>query len=346
MNVETTNRSWLARCAVILLVAVVAPGCAEKVPPEVVVYTSIDQEIALPILAEFTKATGVKVRAKYGPEPTESTGLAPTILAERDRPRCDLFWNNEILSTLWLEREGLLRPFTSPAASNFPASAHSPQGTWYGIATQARVLIINTNQIAAARQPKSIQDLIDPQWYDRTVIAKPLTGAAATHAACLFEAWGDAKAQEFLRAVKRNARIVESDRKVAQAVAAGQFAFGLTNSGDAIIELAAGAPVTIVYPDQGEGELGTLFIPSTVALVKNSPHAEPAAELLNYLLSPAVARRLADGPSALVPLQTGVAASDHVKTPTEVRAMPADFPAVADHWETVAKFLREEFAAP
>ncbi|MEX2093084.1 MAG: extracellular solute-binding protein, partial [Pirellulales bacterium] len=144
---------------------------------------------------------------------------------------------------------------------------------------------------------------------------------------------------------KRNAQILESDRKVAQAVAAGQLAFGLTNSGDAIIESAAGAPITIVYPDQADGELGTLFLPSTVALVKDSPHDEPAEQLLNYLLSPEVAHRLADGQSALIPLEIGVTASDRVKPPAEVHAMPADFPAAAEHWETTATILQAEFAS-
>lgn len=347
MNFRATIWRWLTRSAMMLVATVVASGCSEsKLPPEVVVYASVDREIALPILAEFTKSTGIKVQTKYATERTGSTGLAQEIVAEREHPTCDLFWNDEILNTLRLENEGLLRPSTASAANKFPADAHSPRGAWYEIATQARVLIVNTHQIAEARRPDSIDDLTDPQWYERTAIAKPLYGPSAVHVACLFQALGDDKAQELLRAIKRTARILASDREVAQEVATGRLAFGLTNSGDAIIQLAGGAPVTIVYPDQAEYQLGTLFIPSTVALVKNSPHAEPAAELLNYLLSPEVARRLADGPSALVPLETGVTASNRVKTPTEVRAMKVDFPAAAEHWDTVAKFLHEEFASP
>jgi iron(III) transport system substrate-binding protein len=257
-----------------------------------------------------------------------------------------LFWNDEILNTLALEREGLLRPYSSATTNTLPATARSPQGTWYALATEARVLVVNTNQVAEARLPKSIDDLSDPQWYERTAIVKPLTGLSATHAACLFQVLGDTRAQELFRAIKRNARIVASDREVVSAVAAGQVAFGLTNSSDAIAELTAGAPVTIVYPDQADGQLGTLYIPMTVALVKDSPDAEPAERLLDYLLSTAVARRLADGPSALVPLKTGVAASDRVKTPAQVRAMNADFPAAAEDWDTASKFLHEEFAAP
>src|SRR5690606_9542611 len=108
----------------------------------------------------------------------------------------DLFWNNEILNTLRLERQGLLRAYKAPAAPDYPASMQSPKGLWYGFAARARVLIVNTNQLGEGRRPKSIRDLADAQWYERCAIAKPLFGTTATHAACLFAAWGDEKAQD------------------------------------------------------------------------------------------------------------------------------------------------------
>lgn len=320
-------------------------GCAsEKKPDVVVVYTALDQEFSQPIFDEFTKVTGIVVRPKYDTESTKTVGLVQAILAERERPRCDLFWNNEILNTLRLERAGLLRPYASPQADAFPASARSPQKLWYGFAARARVLIVNTNQMAEARRPTSIEEMIDPQWYDRVGIAKPLFGTTATHAACLFSVWGDERAEEFFRATKRNAQILAGNKQVARAVATGQLAFGLTDTDDAVIEVAAGMPVEIVYPDQQEGGLGTLFIPNTLALIKDSPNPEAAEKLLDFLLSAEVERKLADGPSAQIPLREGVPASDRVKTPQQVRAMQIDWSAAAAAWDTTAKFLQVEFA--
>ncbi|HEY4232689.1 MAG TPA: iron transporter, partial [Lacipirellulaceae bacterium] len=84
-------------------------GChsAPQAPQEVIVYTALDEEFSQPIFEEFTKATGIVVRPKYDTESTKTVGLTQAILAERERPRCDLFWNNEILNTLRLDREGL-----------------------------------------------------------------------------------------------------------------------------------------------------------------------------------------------------------------------------------------------
>lgn len=52
------------------------------------------------------RETGIEVRGKFDVELTKSVGLTQEIISERDRPRCDLFWNNEVVNTLRLEREG------------------------------------------------------------------------------------------------------------------------------------------------------------------------------------------------------------------------------------------------
>ena len=330
---------WLAAFATAL-------GCGESEPPTVAVYTALDQEFSKPIFEDFTQKTGIIVRARYDTESTKTVGLAQGIMAERDRPRCDLFWNNEILNTLRLERAGLLRAYTSPVGAAYPEQDRSPKGLWYGFAARARVLIVNTNQVPEERRPKSIRDLADPQWYERCGIAKPLFGTTATHAACLFAVWGDEKAEEFFRDVKHNARIMSGNKQVAEAVAAGSLAFGLTDTDDAIVEIEKAMPVAIVYPDQGENEVGTLYIPNTLALIKGSPHPAEAEKLLDYLLSADVERRLAAGPSAQIPLQPGVPASPRVKTPPEIRPMKVDWSAAAEKWDVAAAFLANEFTAP
>jgi iron(III) transport system substrate-binding protein len=239
-----------------------------------------------------------------------------------------------------------LRPYKSLPAAAYPASVRSPAGLWYGFAARARVLVVNTNRVPEERRPKSIGDLTDPQWYEQCGIAKPLFGTTATHAACLFAAWGDEAAKDFFVAVKNNARIMSGNKQVAQAVAAGQLAFGLTDTDDAVIEVERGMPVAIVYPDQREGEVGTLYIPNTLAIIKGSPNPEAAEKLIDYLLSADVERRLADGPSAQIPLRPGVPASPRVKTPAEVRAMEVDWSAAAEKWDAAAEFLKTEFTAP
>ncbi len=313
----------------------------------VVVYTAQDTMFAEPIFEAFTQTTQVKVRAKFDTEATKTVGLAQAIMAEADRGRCDVFWNNEILNTLRLERRGLLESYEYPQADSYPPQFRSSRGTWYGFAARARVLIVNTDRVSEADRPASIHDLANAKWKGEIAIAKPLFGTTATHAACLFSYWGTDRARDYFLGLKRNRiQVMAGNRQVAMAVAAGQVAFGLTDTDDAIIEIEKGHPVVIVYPDRQADQLGTLFIPNTVAIVRGTSHRTEARKLIDYLLSREIEATLAAGASAQIPLRTDTEVEVRIETPRTVHAMPVNFEAAADAWTATAKFIRDEFTGP
>ncbi len=327
-------------------VLVLATGCLYTDEPDLVVYAALDREFSEPILTRFGKDAALDVQVKYDTESTKTVGLANAILAEASRPRCDVFWNNEILNTLRLQEQGLLDVYRSPLAENYPEAVRSPDGLWHGFAARARVLLVNTKLVPEAERPTSIHDLADSKWKGRVGMAKPLFGTTATHAACLFAHWGDEKAKAYFLSLKRNdVQILAGNKQVALSVAAGQLAFGITDTDDAVIVAEQGEPVVIVYPDRGEDELGTLFIPNTLSIIKNCPHPEAARKLIDFLLAPEVEAELARGPSAQIPLGSGVDEKPRVETPATVKAMPADFDAAVKKWDIAAKFLRKTFGA-
>ena len=335
------------RCLFVLLAILPLSvlGCRSSASEEVVVYTALDEGFSRPIFADFQTETGAAVVPKFDTEATKTVGLTEAILAERKRPRCDVFWNNEILNTLRLERAGLLEPYRSPAAKAFPDWSKSATGHWHGFAARARILIVNTKVVPEAERPTSIHDLAAEKWRGKAGIAKPLFGTTATHAACLFAALGESDAKKLFRAMKENdVRIEAGNKQVAVSVAAGRLAFGLTDTDDALGQIAEGHPVAIVYPDQRQDELGTLFIPNTLAIIKGGPNPEPARKLVDYLLSPDVERRLAAGPSGQIPLNTKVDVETKVKTPRDMKPMEVDWQKAADHWAEAAEFIRDEFA--
>ena len=128
----------------LLTILITAIGCWTSSPRQVVVYTALDREFSEPIFRDFTDQTGIIVLPKYDTESTKTVGLTNGIIAEKARPRCDVFWNNEILNTLRLEQLGLIQAYVSPHANDFPENFRSEQGNWYGFAARARVLIVNT----------------------------------------------------------------------------------------------------------------------------------------------------------------------------------------------------------
>lgn len=326
-----------------LLTALVAGiGCGGR--PEVVVYSALDREFAEPILTTYQSSQGVEIAGKYDVESTKTVGLTNLIIQEASNPRCDLFWNNEILNTIRLKEKGLLQPFRPSHAADLSDAFKAKDGSWYGFAARARVLVVNTKLVAEADRPKGLADLTDARWKDKVGIAKPLAGTTATHAACLFAAWGDEKAKAYFHALKANGvAVLSGNKQVALDVGAGRLAIGLTDTDDAIGEVDAGSPILIIYPDREPGGLGTLFLPNTLSIPKGAPHAKEAEALANYLLSPEVEAALAKGPSAQIPLLKSTKVAARVETPATVPAMQVDFEAAAKVWDQAAAFLKAEF---
>lgn len=327
----------------LLTVGALLAGCTSR-QPEVVVYAALDREFSAPVLEGFTKESGIRVLAKYDDESTKTVGLTNILIQEAGRPRCDVFWNNEVLNTLRLAKRGLLEAYASPAAAEYPEMYRAADGTWHGFAARARVLLVNTKLVPGAERPTSMYDLANPKWKGKTGIARPIAGTTASHVACLFAVLGPDKASEFFRTLKANdIRILGGNKQVAQAVAAGQIAFGLTDTDDAMIEVERAGAVTIVYPDRQSDQLGTLFIPNTLAMIKSCPHRAEAKRLIDFLLAPAIEEQLARGASAQIPLHPKAAATSRVETPRTVKALPVDFAAAADQWDTAMQFIEQEF---
>ncbi|MFT5302066.1 MAG: iron(III) transport system substrate-binding protein [Mariniblastus sp.] len=330
----------------VLSMAAVGPmsGCIQKTDNEVVVYAALDREFSQPILDDLGQELGYRILPKFDQESNKTVGLVTGIIQNQSRPQADVFWNNEILHTLRLQKLGLLEVYRSPQADVFPEQFVSSQRQWHGFAARARVLLVNTELIPkAADHPSSIYDLADPKWKGQCAMAKPLFGTTATHAAVLFSELGESAAKKLLTEIQQNARIEGGNKQVAQKVARGQFAFGITDTDDAMIEIEQGHPVAIVFPDQAEGQFGTLLIPNTLAIIKNGPNPERAKRLVDRLLQPDVEERLAAGASAQIPLSQSVSIQSRVQMGAALKTMKVDFGDAADQWETAARFLNELF---
>jgi iron(III) transport system substrate-binding protein len=324
-------------------------GCSRR-DSRVVLYCAQDREFAEALLADFTRETGLAVAPKFDTEANKSVSLAAELEQESGRPRCDVHWNNEILGTIRLARKGVYGAYESPAAAPFPAWSTAPDRTWQSFAARARVLIVNTDLVPGPDRPRSLLDLAAPRWKGAAAIAKPFFGTTATHAACLFDALGPAAAKDFFRTLKANGvNVVAGNKQVAVGVAAGQFALGTTDTDDALIELRAGKPVALIFPDRdghpAHPKLGTLFIPNTLAVIANGPNPAAARTLVDYLLRPETEARLAEGGGFQIPLNPAVSARlpDGLLTPGQVKPMAADFETAADRWDETQAFLREVF---
>lgn len=338
----------LKRCCVWWSLApLLLSGCISRPEKEVVVYCALDREYSQPILASFERTPdGVPVAPVFDVEASKTVGLVKRLEAEGKRPRCDVFWNNEILHTIRLAKAGLLEKRTWDIPKNWPAQFRAEDGSWVAVAARARVLLINTAKLADQSQwPSTVQELADPKWKGKAGVALPLYGTTATHFTILHLQLGKEKAKQWFENVASSAVVLSGNKQVALAVSSGQLEWGLTDTDDAIIEVERGAPVAIVFPDQQEDQLGSLLLPTTVAVIRNAPHPRAAGQLADRLVSEDIESRLAIADSAQIPLRPGSKINSRLPIPQSIRWAQVDYPAAADAWETLQKELQAIFSS-
>ncbi len=260
-------------------------GCSKKDEASkiVTVYVSEDQVFSEPILRDFEKETGIKVKAVYDTEEAKSTGAMNRLIAEKDNPQADVYWANEPIRAEVLKQKGISAPYISPNSKDIPPVFKDPDGYWTGFSARARVLVVNNNVVD---KPGTILAYTDTLWKGRSVITNPLFGTTTAEIAALFTIWGDEKAKELMTAMKRNdVAISTNNGESADFVAAGQYDFSLVDSDDAVNRMRQGKSVVMVYPDQGEDGIGCFIVPNAVMLIKSAPHPKAATKLIDYLLT-------------------------------------------------------------
>jgi iron(III) transport system substrate-binding protein len=327
-------------CAGAIAGALLLSACRGANPQsrEVTAYVSADRPFSEPIIQEYQRQSGVRVNVVYDTEETKSTGLANRLLAEKGRPRADVFWSNEPVRTLVLKSRGVLARYQSPAAEGIASTFKDREGYWTGFSARLRVIVYNTNTVKDEEAPRSVFDLADPRWKGKVAIADPRFGSTSFHVAALYAEVGDERADEYFRKLKANdVKIVDGNSVVRDMVARGDVSVGLTDTDDVNVAIEAKQPVAMVLPDR-DG-IGVPVMPNMVSLVAGSPQPDEGKRLIDYLLSPAVERKLANSEAVQIPLHAEVPGPKNIPPISTFKAMTLDYAKAATRVEDVTKRL-------
>ena len=335
---------WAALVAAMLILT--SLGCSNDnagAAGKVTLYCSLDQVFSEGLVRKFEEETGIEVDAVYDTEATKSVGLTGRIIEEASNPRCDVFWNNEIMNTLRLKRKGLLQSYDSPSAAGIPKEFRDSENMWTGFAARARVFIVNTDLMGEER-PTSMWDYLDPKYKGKCGIAKPLFGTTATHMTALYDIIGEEETNRFLDGLEKNEVSVQTgNAHLMRQVREGKLHWGFTDTDDFNVARVENFPVDIVYPDSGDDQLGTMLIPNTVAMIEGCPNPEGAKKLIDFILSEDMEARLARSRSAQIPVRDSVARPDHVKGGDSFKIMTVDFEKAAENFDARRALLEERF---
>ena len=260
----------------------VAYGQDEKLIAEakkegkVVVYGSMETNIFDDIQKAFEKKTGVTVEYWRASGAT----VLDRVISERQTGRqlYDVVINNAGPMEIML-KEGIFTKYDSPLTKNFPVETVHPQlGPSYR--TSVVGIIYNKTTFTPETAPKSLEDLLKPQFKGKLAFADPLRGAvAAMWPASLHKLMGKDGAEKYLNGLAATKPVlVEGVLNAAERVTTGETPIAITYLKYVVLFGQKGAPLDYVRADKmlGHGH--------AVALSSKAAHPNAGKALIDFFL--------------------------------------------------------------
>jgi len=331
----------------LLTAAVILPWMSSRWSDDdniLVLYCAHDSIFAQSIIDTFEERTGIQVQVRFDEEANKSLGLTNLLIAEKEHPRCDVFWNNQTLGTIRLKEQGVLAASAPALFARVPEQFRDADFHWAGFAARLRVYIINTERMTPSTE--AVEAALASDSLSKCAIAVPLFGTTLSHYAILADQWGLAELQAWHQSLHdRGIREARGNGAVKDLVAEGACDFGFTDTDDAFAAIDAGKPVTMLPVRLKDRK--TICLPNSVAMIRNCRHPETAARFIEYLLSEEVELALANSASRQIPLGP----VDASQLPEEVRELmtwAADgvsLEGAAAQNDAVLKWLSGKYAA-
>lgn len=250
---------------------------------DLIIYSGRSEALIKPLIEEFSKLhPNIKIALKSG----SNSELANALIEEKANPQADLFLTTELMTVQKMADEGVFQPYEHAAAQAVPAAYRHPQGLWIGLTLRGRVIMYNTELVKPEDAPKSILELTDPKWKGQIAAAGSTNGGMQAQVGAMRQLIGEEKTQAWLDGLKANdVTFFGGHTDVRKAVGAGEFKIGLVNHYYFYLQQAEKSPVGVVFPDQGEGQLGLIVNATAIGVVKGTKHKEAAEAFIDFLLS-------------------------------------------------------------
>lgn len=277
-----------------------APGAAAN---EVVIYTAHAAEIVNEIIPLFEQETGISASVVIA----GSSHIIQRVRAEANRPLGDVIWS---IGPEPLEAHSQLLEHYQSVHWDALDPLYRVGTNWLPYTGVPMVIMVNTDLVPEEEWPRKWADLADPKWKGRVAFAgADVSGSAFMQLATILHIYGEQEGWRLFERMMDNFIITESSGRVFRGTADGEYAVGLTLEEAANRFYVGGAPVALIYPEEG-----TSALPDGVALIKNGPNPENGKRFIDFVLSKPIQELLVErmqrrsvrtdvaAPTGLVPL--------------------------------------------
>lgn len=243
---------------------------------KVVVYGSMESDIFDGIQKSFEKHTGITIdywRAS-------GASVLERVLSERNagKPLCDVVINNAGPMEIML-KDGIFANYISPVSKTFAKEFLHPQlGPSYRMSLVG--IVYNKSVLTPETAPKSLEDLLKPEFRGKLAFPDPVRGAvAAMWPASLYKLMGKERADNYLRALGATKPvIVEGVLNAAERVTTGETPLAITYLKYVVVFGQKGAPMDYVRLEKMLGHR------HAVQLSNRTLHPNAGKALIDFFL--------------------------------------------------------------
>ena len=262
-------------------------------------YTARHYQTDEALYTGFTKQTGIAINRIEGGE----DALFERIKSEGANSPADVFITVDVGRIWRADQAGIFAPVKSAVLdARIPPAYRDPAGKWFGFSARARVFAYNKSAVKPG-ELANYEDLANPKWKNSICVRSSTHPYNLSLVASLIAHNGEAKAEEWVKALKGNlARDPKGgDTDQLMGAAAGECKIAVANTyyiarlmrSARPNEKAAAAQLGYVFPNQANR--GTHMNISGGGMLRNAPHKEAAVKFLEHLAGDDAQRYFAEG---------------------------------------------------
>ncbi|MFA7567876.1 MAG: ABC transporter substrate-binding protein [Alkalispirochaeta sp.] len=246
----------------------------------------------------------------------------------------DVVWFADMALFERLAENGDLLKINPSEAQNIPAKYVYFDGMAYEARLIYQIIAYNTNLVTST--PTSWWDLTDSKYRGAVGSASPfVSGATVTQVATVSQ--DERLGWDFYKKLAANDPVVSGGNGgIAQGIASGEYAIGITVDFMARAQMKQGAPLNYIYPEEG-----ALYVPTPVGVMAQTDVPELATQFVNYLLS--VEGQIQQQNNGYMPVNRKVALPEGIPSANDIPILTTDWNFLAENRDMLLDQFAEIF---
>lgn len=246
---------------------------------DLVIYCPHPLEFINPLVSEFEKQTGIKTEVVAA-----GTGeLLKRVESEQGNPLGDIFWGGS-LSTMTPQKD-LFEDYVSVNEEFVQESMKNVEGSLTRFTDIPSVIMVNTDLIGDI-EVNGYEDLLNPALKGKIAHCDPAKSSSSyEHLINMLYAMGNGNPDDGWDYVTKlcenlDGKLLSGSSAVYKGVADGEYVVGLTFEEGAAKYVADGAPVKVVYMEEG-----VISKPDGIYIIKDAKNMDNAKAFIDFITS-------------------------------------------------------------